>query len=91
MLDLVQGLGGFSLCSVAALAQNFHDGGGVLCQLLTAGTDGLQGFLQDVVEELLHLYVAQTAPLVVGLQLVQIGVIRQVAGKVLVGAEGVQI
>ena len=91
MLDLIQRPGGLGLSGKAALAQNFHNGGGVLGQLLAAGADRLQGLLQDVVEELLHLHVAQAAPLIVGLQLRQVGVIRQVAGEVLVGAEGVQI
>ena len=59
--------------------------------IVTALTDGLQNVLQHVVEELLDLYVAQATALVVSLQLVQVSVVRQEFGKVLFGAESIQI
>ena len=47
--------------------------------------------MQHVVEELLNLYVTQATAFVVSLQLVQVSVVRQEFGKVLFGAESIQI
>ena len=91
VLDLGQGIGRGGLRRLGALPQHVHHIAEVLFQLLAAITDRLQRLLQDVVQELLDLHIAQAAPLIVGLQLVQIGVVRQVFGKVLIIAEGVQI
>ena len=91
MLDLAEGLGGGFLSGIAASAQDLHYRGRVFRQLLTAGPDRLQRLLQDVIQEFLYFHIAQTAPLIVSLQLVQIGVVRQVAGEVFIGAESIQI
>lgn len=75
----------------AALFQDLHHLGQALLPLLAAGADGLQLGLHDVVQELFHLHIAQTAALVVRLYLVEVLVFRPELGKVLRAAEGVQI
>ena len=75
----------------AACTQNFVNLRDALLPIVTALTDGLQNVLQHVVEELLNLYVTQATAFVVSLQLVQVSVVRQEFGKVLFGAESIQI
>ena len=75
----------------AAFLQNFHDLGQALLPLLATVADGLQLSLHDAVQELLHLHVAQTAALIVCLQLVEVLVLGQELGKVLRAAECIQI
>ena len=65
--------------------------GDVLLVLFSSGADGLQLFLDDLVEEFLDLHVAQAASLVMGLQLVQSRVLRQIPLKMLRLAESVQV
>lgn len=71
--------------------QHVVDGRYVLFEFLAAGTDGLQSFLHDGIQEVLHFYITQTATLVVSLQFVEIGVIRQIAFKVFGAAECVEV
>ena len=71
--------------------QDLHDLGQALLPLLAAVADGLQLGLHDGVEELLDLHVAQTAALIVGLELIEVLVLRQELGEVLGAAESIQI
>ncbi len=86
-----EGGGGGLFGHGAAFLQNFHDLGQALLPLLAAVADGLQLSLHDAVQELLHLHVAQTAALIVCLQLVEVLVLGQELGKVLRAAECIQI
>ena len=86
-----EGGGGGLFGHGAAFLQNFHDLGQALLPLLAAVADGLQLGLHDAVQELLHLHVAQTAALIVCLQLVEVLVLGQELGKVLRAAECIQI
>ena len=91
LADIGEGGGGGLLGYGAAFLQNLHDLRQTLLPLLAAGADGLQLGLHDGVEELLDLHVAQTAALIVGLEFVEVLVLRQELGEVLRAAEGVQI
>ena len=86
-----EGGGGGLFGHGAAFLQNFHDLGQALLPLFAAIADGLQLSLHDAVQELLHLHVAQTAALIVCLQLVEVLVLGQELGKVLRAAECIQI
>lgn len=91
LTHLGEGGGGGLFGHGAAFLQNFHDLGQALLPLLAAVADGLQLGLHDAVQELLHLHVAQTAALIVCLQLVEVLVLGQELGKVLRAAECIQI
>ena len=58
---------------------------------MTTLAHGLQELIEHLVQELLALHVAQTATLIVGLQFVQVLVLRPELGKVLIRGEGVKI
>ena len=75
----------------AALLQHVVDGGNVLRKFLAALADRFEEFLHDIGEETLHLHVAQTAALVVCLEFVEVGIVGQIALKVLGAAEGIEI
>ena len=89
--DIGQGGGSGLFGHGAAFLQDLHDLGQALLPLLAAVADGLQLGLHDGVEELLDLHVAQTAALIVGLELIEVLVLRQELGEVLGAAESVQI
>ena len=91
LADIGEGGGGGLFGHSAAFLQNFHDLGQALLPLFAAIADGLQLSLHDAVQELLHLHVAQTAALIVCLQLVEVLVLGQELGKVLRAAECIQI
>ena len=91
LADIGEGGGGGLFGHGAAFLQNFHDLGQALLPLFAAVADGLQLSLHDAVQELLHLHVAQTAALIVCLQLVEVLVLGQELGKVLRAAECIQI
>ena len=87
---------GHGLCSsltgdLGTTAQDVDDGGDVLLQFGTTLTDGLQRLLKHGGEELLYFHVAETATAVVGLQLVEVGIVGQVAAEMLLAAEGVEV
>ena len=75
----------------AAFLQDFINRRDILLQLLAALTDRLQLLLQDIVQELLDLDIAEAAALVMCLELVEICILRPVALKVLRLAERIQI
>lgn len=81
--------GAFGL--LAALAQNFVYARYVLLPLMAAFAYGAQYRLQDVVQELLYLDVAQTAALVMLLQLLYAGILGPELGEVLGRGECLQI
>ena len=76
---------------LTAFFQHVVDSRYILFEFLAAGTDGLQCFLHVGIREVFLFYTAQTATLVVSLQLVEIGVIRQIAFKVFGAAECVEV
>ena len=81
-----EGGGGGLFGHGAAFLQNFHDLGQALLPLPCGGCGwAASSSLHDAVQELLHLHVAQTAALIVCLQLVEVLVLGQELGKVLRG------
>ena len=91
VLDLVKsGLGGL-FRGLAALLENLIDGGDVLLVFLPPGSDRLKFLVEDLLEEAFALDITQAAFLIVGLELVQVGVVRPVEGEMLVAAERVEV
>jgi len=85
------GLGTGLTGDLGTTAQDVDDGGDVLLQFGTTLTDGLQRLLKHGGEELLYFHVAETATAVVGLQLVEVGIVGQVAAEMFLAAEGVEV
>ena len=83
--DIGQGGGSGLFSHGAAFLQDLHDLGQALLPLLAAVADGLQLGLHDGIQELLDLHVAQTAALIVSLELIEVLVLRQELGEVLRG------
>ena len=88
---LAHGLRGHFACLLRATAQDVKDGGNVLLKLVAALAHRLQHVVDNGVEELLALHVAQSATAVVVLQLVKVLVVGPEIGEVGIGGEGVEI
>ena len=86
---LVHGLCGCFACLLGAFLQYFVYARYVLLPLVTTLAHGLKHVVDNVVQELLTLHVAQTATAVVVFQLVEVLIFGPELGKVGIGREGV--
>ena len=87
----MQRLGGHLAGFLRTLLQDTVNLGDVLFELVATLADGFQAVVQHLHQELLALHVAQSAPAVVVLHLVQVLIVGPEIGKVVVGSEGIQI
>ena len=89
--DLFESRGGGGACGGRTGFEHVVDLADALLVFGAAAADRVERLVEDGDEELLDLHVAQTASAVVGLQFVERGVVRQMAGEVLRTAEGVEV
>jgi hypothetical protein len=77
-LDIIQRGLGCSLGNLAALFQDVIDGRNVFLVFLPAGPDRFQFLVEDLLQELLALDISESAPLVMSLEFIQVGIFRPV-------------
>ena len=90
-LDLVESGLGRGFGRLAALLQDLIDGRDILLVLFSPGPDRLKLLVEDFLKEPLAFHVSEASFLVMGLELVEVGVIRPVKAEVLVTAERVEV
>ena len=88
---IAQSVGSYGTCLFAALTKHFVNGRNVLFELSTTLTDGFEFFLQNLIQELLYLHIAQTTTLIVCFHFVEVFVFGPIKSKVLRTAEGIEI
>ena len=78
-------------CFLTAFSEDLIHRRNILLELFSPGPYRLQLCLEDIVQESFYLHVSQTAPLIVGFQLIQIIILRHEFREVLRSAECIQI
>ena len=90
-LHLSQSLRCHFTCLITAFFQDIINCGNILLQFFSSEVDKILSILHNIIQELLHLHISQTASGIVCFQFVQICIIRQISLKMFLPAESIQI